>query len=79
MLAAARGPPPLHPTHPTCTPHPQGHALYYGAAAAAGPWFAALGYPLPFGVSLADFALDLASGEVAGVERCAGLDGGGAG
>lgn len=33
------------------------------------PWFDALGYTLPYGVSLADFVLDLASGEVATEER----------
>lgn len=43
--------------------------MYYGAATAAAPWFTSLGYPLPYGVSLADFALDLASGEVAAAER----------
>lgn len=47
----------------------QGHELYYGQAAAAADWFAGLGYPLPFGVSLADFILDLASADVATEHR----------
>jgi len=42
-----------------------GHVLYYGAAAAAVPWFATLGFACPYGVNVADFILDLAQGEVA--------------
>jgi energy-coupling factor transporter ATP-binding protein EcfA2 len=42
----------------------QGRAAYYGAAAAAGEWCAQLGHPVPFGTNLADWLLDLSSGEV---------------
>lgn len=64
---------PLHPLTVCLTSPPlrQGHVLYWGGAAAAAAWFAGLGYPLPYGSSLADFLLDLASGDVATEARCA--------
>ncbi|KAL4424963.1 hypothetical protein ABPG77_002848 [Micractinium sp. CCAP 211/92] len=43
----------------------QGHLLYYGSADAAGDWFGAQGYTLPYRVSLPDFLLDLSNGDVA--------------
>ncbi|KAI7836411.1 hypothetical protein COHA_009711 [Chlorella ohadii] len=46
-----------------------GHAIYYGQAAMAAAWFGSLGYSLPFGSSLADFILDLASGDVGTQDR----------
>ncbi|KAL4457859.1 hypothetical protein ABPG75_012724 [Micractinium tetrahymenae] len=47
----------------------QGHLLYYGSAAAASDWFSAQGYTLPYRVSLPDFLLDLANGDVATDDR----------
>lgn len=41
----------------------QGHIMYYGQGSAAGPWFTALGHPVPYGVNVADFMLDISSGE----------------
>lgn len=43
-----------------------GHVAYSGRADAVVAWFGALGFPLPYGVNVADFLLDLAQGEVAG-------------
>jgi hypothetical protein len=40
--------------------------MYYGAAAAAAPWFAAVGVPVPFGVNVSDHMLDLANGDLPG-------------
>jgi len=40
----------------------KGHVMYYGDAQVAGTWFAKLDAPCPFGVSLADHILDMASG-----------------
>lgn len=57
--------PTLLPTHLARRPLPQGHLLYYGSAAAAADWFGAQGYTLPYRVSLPDFLLDLANGDVA--------------
>jgi ABC-type multidrug transport system ATPase subunit len=42
----------------------QGHIIYYGDGIATAHWFGALGCPVPFGVNIADFMLDIASGEV---------------
>ncbi len=39
--------------------------MYYGQAGAAVAFFEGLGYRLPYGVNVADFILDLASGDVA--------------
>ncbi|KAI3436788.1 hypothetical protein D9Q98_006199 [Chlorella vulgaris] len=47
----------------------QGHVMYYGAAQQAAEWFSRLGYSLPYGSSLADFILDLASADVSNPER----------
>ncbi|GAB4821556.1 hypothetical protein N2152v2_008602 [Parachlorella kessleri] len=47
----------------------QGHAIYYGQGAAAAEWFGQLGVQLPYGVNVADFLLDIASGEIVGKER----------
>ncbi|KAL4444675.1 hypothetical protein ABPG77_002492 [Micractinium sp. CCAP 211/92] len=47
----------------------QGHPIYYGKGSEAAPWFAHLGVPCPFGVNIADWILDLASGEVAGKHK----------
>lgn len=55
-----------------CRPS-QGHLLYYGSADAAGDWFGAQGYTLPYRVSLPDFLLDLSNGDVATDARCASL------
>ena len=53
--------------------------MYYGRAQQAAEWFHQLGYTLPYRVSLADFILDLASGDVATPDRWAlGRDGMGA-
>jgi hypothetical protein len=43
--------------------------MYYGAAQQAAEWFSRLGYSLPYGSSLADFILDLASADVSNPER----------
>ena len=56
-----------HPSIPLL----QGHPMYYGQAQQAADWFSQLGYTLPYGMSLADFILDLASGEVATDDRWA--------
>ncbi|KAK9826122.1 hypothetical protein WJX81_005488 [Elliptochloris bilobata] len=42
----------------------EGHTMYYGAATMAADWFHALGFTMPYGVNVADFILDLASGAV---------------
>lgn len=42
----------------------QGHIVYYGDGIATAHWFGSLGYPVPFGINIADFMLDIASGEV---------------
>jgi hypothetical protein len=47
----------------------QGHAIYYGQGCAAAGWFDQLGVALPFGVNVADFILDIASGEIVGRDR----------
>ncbi len=49
----------------------QGHALYYGRAQLADAFFACLGAQLPYRVNVADFVLDLASGDAATEGRCA--------
>lgn len=41
----------------------QGHALYYGRAQLADDYFQKMGYHLPYRVNVADFILDLASGD----------------
>lgn len=43
--------------------------MFYGQAQQAGEWFSRLGYTLPYGSSLADFILDLASADVAVPDR----------
>ena len=48
----------------------QGHALYYGRAQLADDYFEKMGYPLPYRVNVADFILDLASGDVSIEGRC---------
>lgn len=40
-----------------------GHVMYSGRASEAATWFGHLGCTLPYGVNVADFVLDLASGE----------------
>lgn len=45
-----------------------GHIMYYGHALTAAHWLAACGHPLPFGVSVPDHLLDLACGDIPGVE-----------
>ena len=47
----------------------QGHALYYGRAQMADDYFQKMGYNLPYRVNVADFILDLASGDVSMNER----------
>ncbi|BDA45889.1 ABC transporter G family member 14 [Coccomyxa sp. Obi] len=41
-----------------------GHAMYYGSANLAAEWFKNLGFVMPYGVNMADFILDVASGAV---------------
>lgn len=48
----------------------QGHALYYGPAASTDEWFDRLGYRLPYRVNVADFILDISSGDVFREDRC---------
>jgi hypothetical protein len=48
----------------------QGHPIFYGKGSEAAGWFERLGFACPFGVNIADWILDLASGEVAGVKKC---------
>ena len=40
-----------------------GHTMYSGRADLVHEWFSHLGFGLPFGVNVADFILDLASGD----------------
>ena len=47
----------------------QGHALYYGRAQLADDYFEKMGYHLPYRVNVADFILDLASGDVSMDDR----------
>ncbi|KAL4427647.1 hypothetical protein ABPG75_001736 [Micractinium tetrahymenae] len=47
----------------------QGHPIYYGKGGEAAAWFQQLGVPCPFGVNIADWILDLASGEVVGKQK----------
>eukprot|EP00887_Chlorella_sp_A99_P001388 scaffold8.g1388.t1 len=42
----------------------QGHAMFYGHAQQVDEWFSRLGFTLPYRVNVADFILDLASGDV---------------
>ncbi|KAI7845331.1 hypothetical protein COHA_001172 [Chlorella ohadii] len=44
----------------------QGHPIFYGKGGEAAHWFDRLGFACPFGTNIADWILDLASGEVAG-------------
>ena len=41
-----------------------GRTMYYGRAAAAHDYFAALGYNVEMGISMSDYVLDLASSQV---------------
>lgn len=43
-------------------PNPYSIALLAGRAALAAQWFATLGFTMPYGVNVADFILDVASG-----------------
>lgn len=72
-MVPQHAPPACPPLRPPCPPQlcPQGHLLYYGSAAAAADWFSSHGYTLPYRVSLPDFLLDLANGDVATHARCA--------
>ena len=47
----------------------QGHALYYGRGQLADDYFEKMGYKLPYRVNVADFILDLASGDVSREDR----------
>lgn len=47
----------------------QGHPIYYGKGCEAAAWFDCLGVPCPAHVNIADWILDLASGEVAGKKK----------
>ena len=47
----------------------KGHALYYGRAQLADDYFQKMGYHLPYRVNVADFILDLASGDVSMDDR----------
>ncbi|EFJ49175.1 hypothetical protein VOLCADRAFT_104378 [Volvox carteri f. nagariensis] len=51
----------------------EGHIMYYGDAnlARAAEWFGYFGFGLPYGVSLADFILDCATGEVVARQEAA--------
>ncbi|KAF5832191.1 hypothetical protein DUNSADRAFT_11998 [Dunaliella salina] len=46
----------------------EGYILYYGHTLAAAHWLAIAGHPLPFGVSVPDHILDLANGDIPGVD-----------
>lgn len=43
--------------------------IYYGKGSEAAAWFDRLSFPCPYGVNIADWILDLASGEVAGKQE----------
>ncbi|GMH34285.1 hypothetical protein BSKO_02119 [Bryopsis sp. KO-2023] len=47
----------------------EGHTMYYGDAKLVMGWFQKLGQPLPLGVNIADFILDLANGDINDEER----------
>ncbi|KAL4855816.1 ABC transporter G family member 22 [Chlorella vulgaris] len=47
----------------------QGHPIFYGKGSQAAHWFERLGVACPYGVNIADWILDLASGEVTGKEK----------
>ena len=47
----------------------EGHAIYHGDAHMAAQYFESVGYKVPFGVNVADFMLDLASGDIASDAR----------
>lgn len=47
----------------------QGHPIFYGKGAEAAAWFDRLGFACPYGVNIADWILDLASGEVSGKQK----------
>ncbi|KAG2437947.1 hypothetical protein HXX76_005562 [Chlamydomonas incerta] len=49
----------------------EGHVAYCGDANMVGDWFGRLGFGLPYGVSLADFILDAATGEVVATQEAA--------
>ncbi|GLC73199.1 hypothetical protein PLESTF_001346200 [Pleodorina starrii] len=49
----------------------EGHVMYCGDANMAAEWFAHFGFGLPYGVSLADFILDCATGEVVASQAAA--------
>lgn len=44
----------------------EGKVLYYGSSQLAVDWFDQHGYPLPYGVNVADFILDLSNGDIEG-------------
>lgn len=46
----------------------EGHTMYYGNAHLAVDWFNKLGQTLPYGVNIADHILDLACGDLPGLE-----------
>ena len=56
----------------------EGRTIYAGPGSLAASYFAQIGYPLPFGVNVADFLLDLASGDI-GENTQQGGEPGGAG
>lgn len=68
-ILQAGGSPSLGLAPPLCLV--QGHPIFYGKGSEAAGWFDRLGFACPFGVNIADWILDLASGEVAGVKKCA--------
>ncbi|KAG2493515.1 hypothetical protein HYH03_008330 [Edaphochlamys debaryana] len=49
----------------------EGHVMYCGDANLAAEWFGHFGFGLPYGVSLADFILDCAAGEVVASQAAA--------
>eukprot|EP00210_Caulerpa_lentillifera_P005992 g5727.t1 len=44
----------------------EGKVLYYGSSHLAVDWFDRHGYPLPYGVNVAEFILDIANGDISG-------------
>lgn len=54
------------PPPETTTWHSGNPCCADGKGGEAAHWFDRLGFPCPFGVNIADWILDLASGEVAG-------------
>lgn len=44
----------------------EGHVLYYGTSQLTVEWFQKQGFPMPYGVNVAEYILDLANGDIEG-------------